>query len=159
MSQFSYRNVGLSLLLSAALVSSASAGTPGQPCRVEQCAKWCGEPGAVACSIRVLESGPTGNAVSKVDQPTVCVYSGTEIFWYTLELNSELTVTFGAGHPFPNTPSGQFKGKKGQPSGDTAVLPSSTAACYQYSVEHCNKHGQCAHIDPKVIVTNVRDGH
>jgi len=127
MSQFAYRNAGLSLLLSAALVTSASAGTPGQSCPVERCAKSCGnpEPGGVACSIRVLEGGSTGNVVSKVDPETVCVESGTEIFWYTLEVHSKFTVAFGAGHPFSNTPSGKFKGKKGHPSGDTAKLPPS----------------------------------
>ena len=158
-SRFVSINVRLSWLVSAVLVNSAIAGTPGQPCKVQSCAKWCGSPGpsGAACWLKVSEAnGPTGGPVANVDADPVCVHSDTDIFWYTLEAKSDFTVTFGTTHPFANTPSGVFKGKKVQPAGDTASLPNnSPSVCYQYSVKHCI-NGTCAQIDPKVIVTNVR---
>jgi hypothetical protein len=154
---FAYRIVGLSCLVLAVFVDSAMAGSTAL-CEASSCAnKWCGSPGvgpgATACWVKVTEATESnGSRVTKTYPDTVCVHPDTEISWYTLEPNSEFTVTF-ATHPFPNTPSGTFTGKKGQPSGDTAQ---GSSACYQYSVVHCISTGNCAKADPKVIVDSGR---
>jgi hypothetical protein len=156
---FVCRDIGLCCLVLAVLISSAAAGKPGS-CTIQNCTTtmWCGSPGTggKACWIKVSEANdPSGVPTANVDGPDpVCVHSNTDIFWYTLEAGSDFKVTFGTTHPFANTPAGVFQGKKVQPAGDTATVPSGSV-CYEYSVEHCIK-GKCAKADPKVIVTNVR---
>jgi hypothetical protein len=151
LSRFVCRNVGLSWLLLAALVGSAI-GEPGK-C-LKTCTPNCGSSGpqGVPCSVKVSETG----GAATVRDP-ICVYSDTDIYWYTSEYKSDFTLIFGPQHPFANTSFGtpaKFKGKKGQPSGDTASLEADD--CYQYSIQHCI-NGQCTPtVDPKVIVTNVR---
>jgi hypothetical protein len=144
-----YGNLAPWLVL-ALSVNSAIAGTPG-PCS-DTTGTWCGSGGV--CTIKVSEATGT----TTVDNPAVEVKSDTRIEWSTT--SGRFTVTFRAPHPFPNTPSGKFNGAPGHNSGDKATIAhTSPPACYQYSVEHCNGSGVCATIDPKVIVTNVRDGH
>jgi hypothetical protein len=151
LSHFVYRNVGLSWLVLAVLVNSAN-GAPGSCDKT--CRPTCGTygPNGVPCFVRVSETDGAATV-----QDSICVHAGTDIFWYTSEDKSEFTLIFGTQHPFANTSTGApaiFKGKKGQPSGDTASLAAD--ACYQYSVQHCI-NGKCTPtVDPKVIVTNVR---
>jgi len=102
------------------------------------------------CTINVSETG--GNTT--VDKAVVVVQSGTRIEWSTS--SGSFIVTFATSHPFHPTTAGTFAGTRGHNSGDTANVPPGHQVCYQYSVEHCG-NGHCATIDPKVIVTNVRD--
>jgi hypothetical protein len=150
-SPFIHRQVVFSLLALAVLGNSAIAGTT-VPCS-DQCTQPnCGSPGdsGQPCLIKVSQTNGS-NPVATVDKPSICVDSDTDIVWYTSEHKSDFTVTFATPHPFANTPAGVFKGRKGQPSGDTL---SSRPACYQYSVQHCVS-GACAQVDPKVIVNGV----
>jgi hypothetical protein len=85
----------------------------------------------------------------------VCVDSGTDVYWYTAELNSYFTVVFGLPHPFADIPANvqpTFQGKKGQAVGDT-IMVGSGPACYQYSAQHCIGSA-CTKVDPKVIITS-----
>jgi hypothetical protein len=152
LSCFVCRAAGLSWVVVAVLANSAN-GAPGSCAKT--CRPNCGSygPHGVPCFVKVSETGGAATV-----QDPICVYAGTDIFWYTSEDQSEFTLIFGPQHPFANTSFGtpaKFKGKKGQPSGDTASLKAD--ACYQYSVQHCINNGQCTPtVDPKVIVTNVR---
>jgi hypothetical protein len=158
LSRFVCRNAGVSCLMLAVLVNSAS-GKPGA-CTATCTLPICGSNGsgsktAGPCWVQVTETGTGASAVAQVQD--VCVDPGTDIYWYTSEPNSYFTIVFGNPHPFVNIPpkaQATFQGKKGQPSGDTIFDLSIAAGCYQYSAQHC-KNGACTNVlDPKVIVTS-----
>jgi hypothetical protein len=156
---FVYRNAVLSWLVLGVLVNSANAGTPAR-C-TDKCTPNCGSTGdnGLPCLVKVSETKDSnGQWVTTVNTNPICVFSDTDIIWYTSERNSTFTVTFATPHPFASTPAGTFNGKKGQPSGDTASIPQPAPAsnCYEYSVKHCIPGRPCAKVDPKVIVNGVR---
>lgn len=157
LSRFVYRGVGLACFVLAVVVTPVMAGSTAH-CDFSRCTitNLCGSPGngpsGRACIVKVSEvTTSNGSLVTNVTPDIICVRPNTEILWYTLEPNSEFTVTFGS-HPFPSTSSGTFPGKKGQPSGDTA---GGNSACYQYSAVH-RINGKAAQVDPKVIVDGGR---
>jgi len=147
--RFLYGNLAPWLVL-ALSVNSAIAGTPGSCPDITGTP--CGSGGT--CTISVSETG--ANPITSVGgNETILVKSGTKIKWSTS--SGSFIVTFAASHPFPSATHGTFAGTPGHLSGAKATLPTGVnRTCYQYSVEHCGD-GHCATIDPKVIVTNVRD--
>jgi hypothetical protein len=151
--RFVYGNLAFWLVL-ALSVNSAMAGTPGTCTDVT--ATPCGSGGV--CTIKVSETtGPNPVTTVGNDNAAIQIKSGTRIEWSTS--SGSFIVTFAASHPFPSATAGTFAGTPGHNSGDTATIADlSPPVCYQYSVEHCGS-GHCAKIDPKVIVTNVKDGH
>jgi hypothetical protein len=164
---FVFRNVVLSWLVLAALVTSAEAGTAAKCDVVPTCAKKCGSPSSsgVPCFVRISETGGLSTAIAQnlvgggagKPQDPICVKPGTQIIWFSLEESSRFKVDFGTLNPFANTSSGSFAGNQGQFTGDTATLAphSSGTDCYQYSVQHYSS-GHWATADPKVIVDSGR---
>jgi hypothetical protein len=159
-SRFVCRNVGSSWLALAVLVNVALAGTD-KCTEVPKCtrADLCGRVASAPCVIRVSEKGGVATVAAQPQLPggDVCVSPNTEIRWLTLEKKSSFIVKFQKS-PFVSSSGSPvtFQGDDlHAPQGDK-VIPVPKDACYQYSVTH-SIDGSHATLDPKVIVTNVRD--
>ena len=141
----------LTLALSVAPVAAYADDTP-DPCPETSCEVNCGD-GPTPCIVQLGLNKYAHKAktmIHGVETPQLCVQSGTKVKWIPANATSYYAVTFNPKH----TPFSQslFLGDSKHPFFDTATNHGGNDRCYVYSFVVCDRHGECQHSDPRVII-------